>query len=356
MIGNLKKYIDKASFMEHIDAKLRQNEPMIIDSFVSNKCNLKCRHCYFGDARPISESVSLARWRRFLDEAIGMGMKHFHFSGKESFLDNRIFDILNLLAEYKEDRKIFYGVVSNGMSMDIQGYDEVLATNISYLEISLEGSGKYNDLIRGENGYNTVYELIENVEHRDKINITSTIFDDNGADLLSMLLAYWKLGVDKFNFAPIMYYSPFEMKPLKSLSCESLLGFVSLCLDFMNNDNSPDAIDIRICMTKAMAYELFLKENILTGKIEEYIYRGNKMKYQRGNKVLEFSYPLLSIPFLNELVVTHDGYIISCADDIHYKYLDKIALPNVNIVKNSFAEILQARNEFILCYLDKELS
>lgn len=40
MIGNLKKYIDKASFMEHIDAKLRQNEPMIIDSFVSNKCNL----------------------------------------------------------------------------------------------------------------------------------------------------------------------------------------------------------------------------------------------------------------------------------------------------------------------------
>ena len=47
MIGNLKKYIDKVSFMEHIDAKLRQNEPMIIDSFVSNKCNLKCRHCYF---------------------------------------------------------------------------------------------------------------------------------------------------------------------------------------------------------------------------------------------------------------------------------------------------------------------
>jgi len=28
MIGNLKKYIDKASFMEHIDAKLRQNEPI----------------------------------------------------------------------------------------------------------------------------------------------------------------------------------------------------------------------------------------------------------------------------------------------------------------------------------------
>ena len=49
------------------------------------------------------------------------GYETFSFSGKESFWDNRIFDILNLLAEYKEDRKIFYGVVSNGMSMDIQG-------------------------------------------------------------------------------------------------------------------------------------------------------------------------------------------------------------------------------------------
>ena len=36
----------------------------------------------------------------------------------------------------------------------------------------------------------------------------------------------------------------------------------------MNNDNSPDAIDIRICMTKAMAYELFLKE--------KYNYRKNR--------------------------------------------------------------------------------
>lgn len=356
MIGNLKKYIDKASFMEHIDARLRQNERMIIDSFVSNKCNLKCKHCYFGDARPISEPVSLTRWRSFLYEAMGTGMKHFHFSGKESFLDNRIFPLLDILSKSKEDKKIFYGIVSNGMSMDIQGYDEVLATNISYLEISLEGSQKYNDFIRGDNGYNKVYDLIENVGNKNKINITSTIFGDNGVDLLSMLLAFWKLGINKFNFAPVMYYSPFEMKPLKTLSCKSLLDFVSLCLDFINNDNSSDDIDIRICMTKEMAYELFLNENILTEKIEEYIYRGHKMKYQKGNKVIEFSYPLLSMPFLNELVITHDGYIISCADDIHYKYIDKIALPNMNIIKNSLAEILQARSKFIVDYLEKGLS
>ncbi|MCD7926359.1 MAG: radical SAM protein [Bacteroides sp.] len=342
--------------MEHVDARLRQNEPMIIDSFVSNKCNLKCKHCYFGDVRPISEPVSLARWRSFLYEAIEIGIKHFHFSGKESFLDNRIFELLEVLSKNKEDKKIFYGIVSNGMSMNIQGYDEVLGTNISYLEISLEGSRKYNDLIRGENGYDRVYELIENVGNRNKINITSTLFDDNGADLLSMLLAFWELGINKFNFAPVMYYSPLEMKSQKSLSCESLLDFVSLCFDFINNDSSPDCVDIRICMTKEMAYELFLNENILTEKINDYVYRGNKMEYRKENKIIEFSYPLLSVPFLNELVITHDGYIISCADDIHYKYIDKIALPNVNIMKNSLAEVLQARNKFIVDYLEKELS
>ena len=50
---------------------------------------------------------------------------------------------------------------------------------------------------KGENGYNTVYELIENVEHRDKINITSTIFDDNGADLLSKRLQLAGIVVEK---------------------------------------------------------------------------------------------------------------------------------------------------------------
>ena len=75
------------------------------------------------------------------------------------------------------------------------------------------------------------------------------------------------------------------------------------------------------------------------------------MKYQRGNKVLEFSYPLLSIPFLNELVVTHDGYIISCADDIHYKYLDKIAFcTEREYSKNSFAEILQAKRIYFVLF------
>lgn len=155
-----------------------------------------------------------------------------------------------------------------------------------------------------------------------------------------MLFVYWKLGVDKFNFVFIMYYLLFEMKLLKSLLCEFLFGFVLFCFDFMNNDNSLDVIDIRICMMKVMVYELFLKENILIGKIEEYVYRGNKMKYQRGNKVLEFSYFLFSILFFNELVVIYDGYIIFCVDDIYYKYFDKIVLLNVNIVKNSFVEIL----------------
>lgn len=356
MIRKLRKYIDKVPFMEHVDARLQKNECLIMDSFISNKCNLKCRHCYFGNTQPVSMPVPLERWKSFLCEAIKLKVKHFHFSGKESFLDNRIFDVLDMLSESKEDKQLFYGVVSNGMGMSIQRYDEILATNISYLEISLEGSREYNDLIRGEHGYDAVYKLLESVRNRDKINITSTLFEDNGADLLSMMLELWKLGINKFNFAPVMYYSPSKLKSQRSLSSKSLLDFVLLCLGFINGDSSSDCIDIRICMTKEMAYELFLNENILTEKINEYIYKGNKMEYHKGNKMIEFSYPLLSIPFLNELVVTHDGYIIPCADDIHYQYINRVALPNVNIMGNGFAEILQIRNQFVIDYLEEKLT
>lgn len=354
MIKKLSKYIDKTSFIEHVNLRLQQNKYVVIDSFISNKCNLKCKHCYFGNSQSVSEAIPLDIWINIVNEAINLKIKHFHFSGKESFLDDRIFQILDILSRNKENKNLFYGVVSNGTSLDVKKYNELLNTNISYLEISLEGSKEYNDSIRGERGYDTIHDLIKNIENKNKINITSTIFEDNNIELLSMLSTFRELGINKFNFAPILYYSPLELRMQKSLSCEKILEFISNCLSLINNSNS-DPIDIRICMTKEMAYELFVNENILSDKIKKYIYDGDEIIFKEGSKIVEISYPLLSIPFLNELVITHDGYIISCADDIHYKYIHKIALPNVNIMKDSLSDVLQARNKFVLEYLDKEL-
>lgn len=356
MIENIKKYIDKASFIAHVNLRLQQNEHMIIDSFISNKCNLKCKHCYFGTSQSISEEIPLDVWIDIINEAIDLNIKHFHFSGKESFLDDRVFQVLDVLSRNGENRNLFYGIVSNGTSVDIEKYNEVLDTNISYLEISLEGSKKNNDMIRGEGVYDRVYNLIKNIKNKNKINITSTMFGDNNADLLSMITTLWKLGVNKFNFAPILYFSPFEIKAQKTLSCEKLFEFVLMCQDLIYNDNSSNPIDIRICMTKEMAYELFVNENILSDLIRKYVYDGYKMMLKKDDKIIEFSYPLLSIPFLNELVITHDGYIISCADDIHYKYVNKMALPNVNIMKDSFADVLHARTNFIIEFIETKLS
>lgn len=355
MIRLLKEYIDTKAFVKSVNDRLLHNDCLIIDSFISNNCNLKCKHCYFGDINPVSDAVSFEIWENFITEAIDSSVRHFHFSGKEPFLDNRIFPILDLLSKNKDRNNLFYGTVSNGTSLDSKKCNEILETNISYFEVSVEGTKNYNDTIRGAGKYDIVYELISKIDHKDKINTTSTIFENNHSELISMMNAFRKIGVYKFNFAPILYYSSSQLAPYKTLSYQSILNFISKCQDYIDKDKDSKSIDIRICLTKQMAYDLFTNENLLTPQIEKCVFEGEKMKFQKENKIIEFNFPLLNIPFLNGLVITHDGYVIPCADDIHYNNIQELALPKINIKKNSFQEILRSRNKFINKYLQANL-
>jgi MoaA/NifB/PqqE/SkfB family radical SAM enzyme len=356
MLSKLKKYIDKELFVEHINNRLLSNNDFIVDSFISHKCNLKCNHCYFGDIQPFSEPVSLEKWEIVLKEAVNLGVKHFHFSGKESFLDDRIFPVLNFLSIEKDVNNLFYGVVSNGTSLSLGNYNEILSTNISYLEISIDGLKVFNDQIRGLGIYDKISKLIDGIEYKFKLNLTSTIFENNNVELISMIDFFRQKGINKFNFAPILYYSPSKLNPTKSLSYQSMLNFISKCFDYVDRNNDDESLNIRICTTKQIAYDLFCCDSFLKKQIDEYIFNGEKIIFQRNNKIVEISFPLLDIPFLNGIAITHDGYIISCADDIHYKNILDISLPDVNIINNTFEDVLQCRNNFVNQYIENSLN
>lgn len=352
----LRQYIDKQFFIDRVNTLLKDDSSLLIDSFVSNICNLNCKHCYFGDTQPHSEAVSLSRWISFIEEALKIRFHHFHFSGKEPFLDKRLHEIFAFLDEKKQIYpQLFYGAVSNGTSLNADQYNSVLATNISYLEFSIEGLNKYNDSVRGDGVFSVVINTIKALNEKYKINITSTVFEDNHQDLISVVDFLRKIGIRKFNFAPIVSFSSNNIEPVYSLPSRTILKFIDKCFDYIENIREPDPLNIRICLTKQIAYDLFCQRTRLSSKINEYIYNGDEIRFQMDNKVVEISFPLLYIPFFSELVITHDGYIIPCADDIHYKNISEICLPQVNIKKNNIEEILQIRAEYINQYLNDNL-
>ena len=354
MLEKLSQYIDKETFVKNVLERVECNYGIIFDSFVSNKCNLHCSHCYFLDYRPTKAPLTLERWDQIIDECISCGIKHFHFSGKEPFCDERIFQLLSKLDLLQNEHNLFYGLVTNGTYIDSPKCNELLDTNISYLEISLEGSSYYNNSIRGHKHFKIVNNLINNIKNKHKINITSTVSNDNIESLILMLSYMIKVGVTKFNIAPLLFFKNNKLKSINDVDYKIMLDLITKCSNLLLDiKDHKEEIDIRICLSEKQAFELFTNENILSDYIHKYIYDGKEFVLHIGNHILEINFPLIYIPFLSQMVATNDGYIISCADDIHYKNIDEIHLGNID--SESISQILEKRKKFITNFLIHKL-
>ena len=152
-----------------------------------------------------------------------------------------------------------------------------------------------------------------------------------------------------------MEFSKEAMMPDKETSIEKLLSFYSGCCDLISDlpDDTGEIVDIRICLSQEQAYKLFLTDNILTDEIRQFIYEGKDIVKRMGKHIVEINYPMLYIPYLSQLVITHEGYVIPCADDIHYQRLNSISLGN--IMHESMNDIFQKRYDYIKEYLTSQL-
>lgn len=352
MLNKLKAYIDKDAFTENVLFQMKQYDKLVIDSFVSNTCNLSCSHCYFLDYKPIEKALTYEQWRRVLRNFAHYGVKHFHFSGKEPFCDNRVSKLLSMLD--KEFPTLYYGLVTNGTKADAQYINTLLETSLSYIEISIEGSSNFNKSIRGYDHYKIVEKLIGNINDKSKINMTSTIFPNNLNELQEMIEYFHSLGVSKFNFAPYTSFIRKQFLPIQETHIETVMNFIRRCHSFLEEEiDKSSSVDIRICLTPNQCYELFVSENILSPQIDDYVYKGKDIVFHIGNHILEINFPLLSIPYMSQIVVTHDGYTIPCADDIHYEDFYKFSLGN--LAKMSIEDIFSEREKFILNYININL-
>ena len=352
MIKKVADYIDRKLFLQDVLSKVEKVDNIIVDSFVSNSCNLNCKHCYFLDYSPKMNSLPLEKWEELLFQWIDKGVKHFHFSGKEPFCDNKIQILLSHLNAYS-DNSLYYGLVTNGTVNPIV-FQELLQTNISYMEISIEGMASFNGQIRGNTHFQTVEKLISRLEDKSKINLTTTVFEQNINELTSLIRHFALMGIDKFNFSPYLEFSKSAISPISELSSHSILKFLKNCIKFLSSDNVlENPINIRVCLTESQCYTLFMAENFLTEKIQNYLYNGQPLTIMLGKHVLEIVFPLLTIPYMSQLVTTHDGYIISCADDIHFENIEEISLGNV--WRLNIEDILIRRKQFIIDYINKIL-
>ena len=134
----------------------------ILQWHLSEICNLKCKHCYQENHKPIQLKHDdllniLNQYRNLLKK---MKMKgHINLTGGEPLCCPFFFKILE---EFKKDKDLFsFSILTNGTLIDDDTARKISEYNPEYVQVSLEGGKRINNYVRGNGVYKKVGNAIK---------------------------------------------------------------------------------------------------------------------------------------------------------------------------------------------------
>lgn len=136
--------------------------PIMISLDITQKCNLKCVHCFNNSGSSVSDELSD---KEIIDVANQIAELHPHnvcLCGGETLCRENIFDIIDTLRG--NVTKI--SMVSNGYKMDFETAKRLVDSGVSHIQISLDGKDCYqHDTFRGVKGsFDRAVNAIKNVK------------------------------------------------------------------------------------------------------------------------------------------------------------------------------------------------
>ncbi|MGX9758293.1 radical SAM protein [Clostridioides difficile] len=133
---------------------------------ITNRCNLRCIHCYIDADGLDSDKVDLStdEIKKVIDKLIQWNPERISLTGGEPMLRKDFFDILRYLR-LNYDGNI--GISTNGTLINNKNIDE-LSKNINQIDISIDGiDEKTCSDVRGPGVFNKVVESVKLFRSRD---------------------------------------------------------------------------------------------------------------------------------------------------------------------------------------------
>jgi radical SAM protein with 4Fe4S-binding SPASM domain len=168
---------------------------------VTNRCNLRCLHCYSAEQR---EELTTTDVYHVLDKLSIAGVKIIDFGGGEPLLRPDIFDILT----YSKQLGFYTSISTNGALLDKNYVNRLKTLGIDHVCISLDGAKpETHDHIRNTKG--TYEKTISGIKNCVNVGITtqiSTVFMNNNIhelrDIYTLLESLHVDGWYLYDFAP----------------------------------------------------------------------------------------------------------------------------------------------------------
>lgn len=145
----------------------------VLQWHLSEICNLKCKHCYQENHKPIQLNYNdliniLNQYKELLVKLQVKG--HINITGGEPLCCSFFFKILD---EFKKDKELYsFSILTNGTLINDEMARRISSYNPEYVQVSLEGGKKINDYIRGKGVYKKV---INAIKYLKKYNIYTSV-------------------------------------------------------------------------------------------------------------------------------------------------------------------------------------
>jgi sulfatase maturation enzyme AslB (radical SAM superfamily) len=349
---NLGRYIDEETFSNEIFRITNLgNEIIIFDCFISDRCNLNCKHCYYGNTQLKRKYLTQKDWYSIIENAIANGIKHFHFSGRESLLNSDIFSILQLLSDNKEKYQLYYGLITNGVSVEKEIYENLLSTNIDYIEFSIDGTKSIHNDLRGNGTFEKLINTLTYLAPNDKINTSTTISNFNINVVRDLINLLSDIGIKKMLFAPLKFVGNAKNNKIDTISSNDLISFIEMIVDWVSQmDGKQPKINLKFCLDEHYSRFFIKKKTFIQDKLELLLEKDLPIFWDFDDNIIELALRILYIPYLQQIAITSDGFLMPFAADIHRKNYYKHSLCNIN--DGTFEEILSFRKVSINKYIN----
>jgi len=159
-VKEVKKHMIAGSAMKTLE--------FFIQWHLTERCNLRCRHCYQGQRR--IQEMTVDEVRREIDGATEMfkaweeehGIKvspSIHFTGGEPFLYKGLWDVI----AYSKDKGYGVAMMTNGCLLKEEDARKASLLKISDIQVSLEGPPVLHDSIRSNGSFAAAAKGVEHL-------------------------------------------------------------------------------------------------------------------------------------------------------------------------------------------------
>lgn len=199
--------------------------PSLITILITKKCNYKCKGC--SSASPVytrnfkinnEKEMTLDEIKSIIDQ-VAWFKPFIYLNGGEPTLRQDLLEII----KYIKEKKLVCALTTNASLLNLEFVRELVNNNLDFLSVSIDGTEKFHDQVRGVNGaYKKAVSGINDLIKFKKIKnvscphlrLASIIFPNDIENSKQIIDLANDLNVDEIGFGLLMYY-PQKIKKLQ---------------------------------------------------------------------------------------------------------------------------------------------